>query len=1125
MRRKLTRLASTALAFVLCLMAAAQLQYAPNSPFVPGDTNEDRIIDIADVNAVINTMLGKDGLTDTQLRNADCNHDGRVDIADVNAVINLMIGKGYAHADPMSLVVETRDGARDVFPLADQPRLSFSGEELLVESQYTTSYYSRSQLYQLYYMPYSRASALKKAQRAAVSENPNQFAVYIYRNDNDFNAHLNIDVESIRFSPVGTDSAWYDNALVQEVWTPDTVYRTPVAAVDSITFEAPRPILRDDLYIVNEDNLGYVTYSDDNTIRFMASTPSSQLPQMGQVIVSELFEEPVADGFAGRVTSVSTLAGGELEYACEDITFDDIFEQLVLVAKATNDIHVPGKRCPPRHLFGLDNPNGDIITLDGVFPEITLGYDDFPLSLKYHPVVTIDYVLYVQRNQPKHIRLVVGAEHTFTPTLKLEQELGEVKKTAWFYHKPGDWLEAKPQEVPIGHGFKLMWDIGAFFKMSGKIKLTGTVPITVHHSLGFDYHGYGIDLDNLNMIHDFGMNLERPDLKLSLSGSASAGLAAMIGVNFVHRKLASISGTLNIGPKLSASIDLSTANALEDPTWYNALKDSKVKADINIGLDVDYTILNKRFTMTPGQGWPGVKPNQPVDGLWDLKFEWDIPWKEWKFLPSFTMPTIDNYSNNRALASTKPDDNLFMPVYVGMGVFDAQGNKVAEDIGTSDHYYYWGKSHSSPRQFSLTGMTPLEYYTCRPLVNIMGMTLTAGPAKDFRATSLSVAYPQMELKIGETKENHFNGCSGVYEVKNPREDVVTAKVVGSVLTVTGLKAGTVVLTLSDKETGETQDVNVTVANEQICDFALETASVEVAQGQTETVAITAGSGHYEVESSTPAVATATLQGANVVITGVKQGLATIIVRDTQLDKVATINVTVTDNNTQFDLTEGLVAYYPFNGNANDMSGNGNHGMVDSNVSLTMGLHGEENGAYHFGGYHNRGRITILDSESLHFDKESTVAVYVRPTDWAGMDGWGTFVPRGAHAIFAREDDRDCYILYYDGSDENLRTALGSFVMTYYQDVEAVVSGNFLGQWMHVCYVFKGSNLYVYINGELVSTCTFTNGKEINAANGLNIYLGMEDISSYSYPMNGDMDELRVYNRALSSEEVKALANQ
>ena len=56
---------------------------------IPGDVNGDGVVDISDVNAVINMMLGKVEMVAA----ADINGDGQVDISDVNAVINLMLGK------------------------------------------------------------------------------------------------------------------------------------------------------------------------------------------------------------------------------------------------------------------------------------------------------------------------------------------------------------------------------------------------------------------------------------------------------------------------------------------------------------------------------------------------------------------------------------------------------------------------------------------------------------------------------------------------------------------------------------------------------------------------------------------------------------------------------------------------------------------------------------------------------------------------------------------------------------------------------------------------------------------------------------------------------------------------
>ena len=60
-----------------------------------GDLNNDGSIDIADVNGVINVMLGKAGMTPI----ADVNGDGQVDIADINIIINVMLGKATIEDD------------------------------------------------------------------------------------------------------------------------------------------------------------------------------------------------------------------------------------------------------------------------------------------------------------------------------------------------------------------------------------------------------------------------------------------------------------------------------------------------------------------------------------------------------------------------------------------------------------------------------------------------------------------------------------------------------------------------------------------------------------------------------------------------------------------------------------------------------------------------------------------------------------------------------------------------------------------------------------------------------------------------------------------------------------------
>lgn len=66
-------------------------EFNVQSNIIPGDVNGDGVVDIADLNAVINYMLGK--VIGTFIFEAgDLNHNGVIDIADVNAVINLILG-------------------------------------------------------------------------------------------------------------------------------------------------------------------------------------------------------------------------------------------------------------------------------------------------------------------------------------------------------------------------------------------------------------------------------------------------------------------------------------------------------------------------------------------------------------------------------------------------------------------------------------------------------------------------------------------------------------------------------------------------------------------------------------------------------------------------------------------------------------------------------------------------------------------------------------------------------------------------------------------------------------------------------------------------------------------------
>ena len=76
--------------------ASPQMNPAENAAEKYGVTivvNGDGAVDVADVNSIINIMLGKEEVTPTLLSQADLTGDGNVDVSDVNAVINAMLGR------------------------------------------------------------------------------------------------------------------------------------------------------------------------------------------------------------------------------------------------------------------------------------------------------------------------------------------------------------------------------------------------------------------------------------------------------------------------------------------------------------------------------------------------------------------------------------------------------------------------------------------------------------------------------------------------------------------------------------------------------------------------------------------------------------------------------------------------------------------------------------------------------------------------------------------------------------------------------------------------------------------------------------------------------------------------
>jgi len=215
---------------------------------------------------------------------------------------------------------------------------------------------------------------------------------------------------------------------------------------------------------------------------------------------------------------------------------------------------------------------------------------------------------------------------------------------------------------------------------------------------------------------------------------------------------------------------------------------------------------------------------------------------------------------------------------------------------------------------------------------------------------------------------------------------------------------------------------------------------------------------------------------------------------------------------------GLVAHYTFDGNANDSSGNGYHGVEKAGASYVAGKLDQ---ALHLDGYDDYVAIEGLNYAATGYTA-TTVCCWIRTIQSTN----------GMMASF----DRNEYWRLQIAGEAGGPGLLGWSVMTTAPDGTEVQmdygSSRRVddGQWHHVAGTFDNGTLSIYIDGaletEVVGNVIFGTGDLRYGFVGI----GSEATEFNGYPnasgyYDGDIDDLRIYSRALSQAEIAYLADE
>jgi len=221
-------------------------------------------------------------------------------------------------------------------------------------------------------------------------------------------------------------------------------------------------------------------------------------------------------------------------------------------------------------------------------------------------------------------------------------------------------------------------------------------------------------------------------------------------------------------------------------------------------------------------------------------------------------------------------------------------------------------------------------------------------------------------------------------------------------------------------------------------------------------------------------------------------------------------------NNPVDPYYGLVAYYPFDGDAKNSTDIFGSGTLSGGVVPAEDRNGKASGALKFDGEDDY--IKVNDSETLRIQEELTLSAWVKLDEIS----WDY-----ARIVVKEFGDGIPYVSYGLMADHNASRRFGFHLSDEYDVITYIQADDThsAGVWYHVAGVWNGSTMFLYVNGQQQQeTASFTGEiayPDFIGSSGAALNMGGDTARNIEY-LNGSIDDVRVYSRALSATEIAAI---
>lgn len=544
-------------------------------------------------------------------------------------------------------------------------------------------------------------------------------AMYIYRNDGVINAFLKADIDSIRHSALDLDSVMHAENVTQEVWTVDSIYRIPLAAIDSVSFITPPTVYKEDVTRMEYNLLDYIIGAEGLTLKLKPDTPTMIVPVKGDKLVLLEGCDVLPYGFSGIVANVQT-GDSSIDVICEQAYLEDLFDSFCNVSTVygynpedTNTVCAVSGSSRQRvsydsgyrefHLGPYEaSCSGEIS--QGIVPGGDLALSGgASFSVEIQPTFRIHTFLILGEGEGTYFKCSITGSLRLSSHTSLYGGLSfnhDFDKVVHYFRIP-----------QTGGLVNFYINPGVFVRANATITSKATTTHVYTFGMAYDFSSKGKN----SVVPNVGGRLASSSVNIegSLEGSLAGGAYLETGFSLLCREISRVCVRGEVGYQLKGNFVLRNSDidhANEETLLYERLKASSV----SLGRFVNVGIFASLGRTEAGPKWE----------ISDTYLNCDL-------VPTFSNTKLTRTPNSATSldASTEIRGNCLFPLKVGYKLFDKDKNE-AGDMYVNGYF----DTFATMLTHTFNGLNgdELHKYKVYPQVKFLGHDILASPEAELK---------------------------------------------------------------------------------------------------------------------------------------------------------------------------------------------------------------------------------------------------------------------------------------------------------------------------------------------------------------------------------------------------------